>query len=159
MLIPGHRGALLVRYRVDEPAHAELWVDGVRAVGPTLFAQQDGQLRWFARTRGADATRGVHRLELGAVDIAGNVGKRVSIGTLRVTYIRFARPLVRVRAGGRIVLGYSPPDAARWQLNSRSGIARHGRLAIKAPALPGRYSLYILQYTHADRATVVTDRE
>jgi hypothetical protein len=59
-----------IRYRVTEPAHPLLFVDGRRVILGNAKALT-AQFQWFARLR-----RGRHRLQLAAVDLAGNVGRR-----------------------------------------------------------------------------------
>jgi hypothetical protein len=69
---------VLIRYRVSEPAHPLLYVDGRRVVVGYAKAQT-AQFQWFARLR-----RGRHRLQLAAVDLAGNVGSRTKPFVVRV---------------------------------------------------------------------------
>lgn len=64
----GHR--VLFHYRVSEPAHPLLFVDGHRVVRGNATATT-AQFQWFARLR-----PGRHRLQLAALDLAGNVGPR-----------------------------------------------------------------------------------
>jgi hypothetical protein len=64
----GHR--VLIRYGVTEPAHPLLYVDGRRVVLGNAKALT-AQFQWFARL-----PAGRHRLQLAAVDLAGNVGPR-----------------------------------------------------------------------------------
>jgi hypothetical protein len=59
-----------IHYRVSEPAHPLLFVDGRRVIVGHATAP-NAQLQWFARLR-----PGRHRLELAAADLAGNVGPR-----------------------------------------------------------------------------------
>lgn len=59
-----------VFYRVNEPAHAVLYVNGTKKVGPTLSKLRRAQLQWRAPAPGR------YRLQLAAVDLAGNVGPR-----------------------------------------------------------------------------------
>ena len=64
------RARVLIRYRVSETAHPLLYVDGRRVIRGNAKALT-AQFQWFARLR-----RGRHRLQLAAVDLAGNVGPR-----------------------------------------------------------------------------------
>jgi biotin carboxylase len=68
-LVAGRTG-LVVRYVFGEPARAMLVVDGRRVAG-TRSAARQGTLRWPERTR-----PGVDRLELVAIDPAGNRSSR-----------------------------------------------------------------------------------
>ena len=69
---------VLIRYRVSERAHPLLYVDGRRVVVGYPKAQT-AQFQWFARLR-----RGRHRLQLAAVDLAGNVGRRTKPFVVRI---------------------------------------------------------------------------
>jgi hypothetical protein len=66
------------RYRVSEPAHPLLFADGRRVVTGNAKALT-AQFQWFARLR-----RGRHRLQLAAVDLAGNVGARTRPFVVRI---------------------------------------------------------------------------
>jgi FlgD Ig-like domain len=66
------------RYRVSEPAHPLLFVDGRRVIVGNAKALT-AQFQWFARLR-----RGRHRLQLAAVDLAGNVGPRTRPFVVRI---------------------------------------------------------------------------
>jgi FlgD Ig-like domain len=67
-----------IRYRVTEPAHPLLFVDGRRVVVGNAKALT-AQFQWFARLR-----RGRHHLRLAAVDLAGNVGPRTRAVVVRI---------------------------------------------------------------------------
>jgi hypothetical protein len=74
---------LHVRYRVSESAHPILYVNGRRAVlgiGTAL----SGKFDWFGRRDGRRLRPGRYRLQLGAVDLAGNVGPRSTPFVVRV---------------------------------------------------------------------------
>jgi FlgD Ig-like domain len=70
------RSPVHVRYRVSEPAHPILYVNGRRKIvgyGKALV----GKFDWFARRANGRRLRpGRYRLQLAAVDLAGNVGPR-----------------------------------------------------------------------------------
>lgn len=67
-----------IRYRVSEPAHPLLFVDGQRVIVGNANALT-AQIEWFARLR-----PGRHRLQLAALDLAGNVGPRTRPFTVRI---------------------------------------------------------------------------
>jgi hypothetical protein len=74
-----HEGRRIrIRYRVTEPAHPLLFVDGRRVIVGNAKALT-AELQWFARLR-----RGRHRLQLAAVDLAGNVGPRTRPFVVRI---------------------------------------------------------------------------
>lgn len=77
------RPRLHVRYRVSESAHPILYVNGRRAVlgiGTAL----SGKFDWFGRRDGRLLRRGRYRLQLAAVDLAGNVGTRTVPFVVRI---------------------------------------------------------------------------
>lgn len=75
-LRPGQR--VRVFYRVSEPAHAVLYVNGKRV------AVTHSQLR-AARLQWQPAKPGRYRLQLAGLDLAGNVGQRTPVFVVRVT--------------------------------------------------------------------------
>jgi len=68
---------VIVRYRVSEPAHGMLFVNGRRVV-VTNGSVLRGKLQWKPRARGR------YRLQLAARDLAGNVGPRSRVFVVRV---------------------------------------------------------------------------
>jgi flagellar hook capping protein FlgD len=77
------RPRLHVRYRVNEAAHPILYVNGRRAVlgiGTALA----GKFDWFGRTDDHLLRPGRYRLQLAAVDLAGNLGERTPPFVVRV---------------------------------------------------------------------------
>jgi len=62
-----------VFYRVNEPAHAVLYVNGRKRAGPTNTKLRRAQLQWRAPGRGR------YRLQVAAVDLAGNLGPRTPV--------------------------------------------------------------------------------
>ncbi len=67
-----------IHYRVSEAAHPLLFADGRRVVVGNAKAL-NAQFQWFARLR-----PGRHRLQLAAVDLAGNVGPRTRPFVVRI---------------------------------------------------------------------------
>jgi hypothetical protein len=73
------RGQLVrVRYHLSEQAHGVLFVNGERTVGPTLTKLRSAKLQWRPQRRGR------YRLQLAAIDLAGNLGPRSPVFTMRV---------------------------------------------------------------------------
>ena len=68
---------VLVRYRVSEPAHGVLFVNGRRVV-VTNGTRLTGKLNWTPHGRGR------YRLQLAARDLAGNLGSGSSVFVVRV---------------------------------------------------------------------------
>jgi hypothetical protein len=141
-------------YRVSEPAHAILYVNGRRRyLGRTQ--QLTGEARWTGRTSGHGVPAGRYRLTLAARDIAGNVSKPVPIGVVRVRYVMVAERIVRVRAGARFRLRVlTDAPNVRWKLGKRSGAGKRS-LRLRAPSKPGTYRLLVQVNRHAALAVVV----
>jgi hypothetical protein len=152
-----HRRDLLrVRYKVDEPAHALLFVNGVQLVRGRL-PPRSGELRWYGRVGGHGVAAGRYRLTLRARDLAGNVSKPVRVGVLVVRYVTLAQRVVRVRAGTRFgIRALTDAPNVRWKLGRRTGVGRR-KLVLRAPARPGRYHLLVQVNTHAARAVVIVE--
>jgi hypothetical protein len=149
-ITPG-RSKIKAFYRLSEPAQAILYANGRRVVGPSRFHPVTGKLDWYANGFRA----GTYRLTLRALDLAGNLGPATKPVTIRIVYLELARHRLQVTPAGALAVRFGPIDTARWLLHGHTGIARHGRLRIKAPAAPGTYTLYVRSGGHADRATVV----
>ncbi len=66
-----------VVYRVSEPAHGVLFVNGKRVI-VTYTKSRTARLQWTPRRAR------LYRLQLAAVDLAGNLGPRSPVFTLRV---------------------------------------------------------------------------
>lgn len=145
---------LEVRYRVSEPAHVILYVGGERRYR-SRSQQTTGIARWFGYVNGRGVRAGRYRVAIAARDIAGNLSRRVLVGTLFVRYVRLPHAVYRVAAGtkfGTHVLTDS--RGVRWRLGKRHGTGR-SRLVLRAPKQPGRYRLTVGVGDHQATATVV----
>jgi hypothetical protein len=78
-----NRPRLHVRYRVSESAHPILYVNGQVAVLGAAKALS-GKFDWFARRDGRRLPPGRYRLQLAAVDLAGNLGPRTRVFSVRI---------------------------------------------------------------------------
>lgn len=151
----GRRDAVVARYRISERAQVALYVDGARQVLKRGVRPQ-GEIRWTGLIDGEPATRGVYRLQVGATDVAGNVGQRSRPAAVAVRYVALGRKRIRAVAGRPFsVLVVSDASRVRWRLGDRSGTARPGTLRLRAPDTPGRVALVVSANGHADRAVVV----
>jgi hypothetical protein len=72
------RQRVRVFYRVSEPAHVVLFVNGKRRVGPTYTKSRSAQLQWRPQRPGN------YRLQLAALDPAGNLGPLAPVFVVRV---------------------------------------------------------------------------
>src|SRR5262249_50528141 len=79
------RGAkkVLIRYHVSENAHVIVYVNGRRDVVGGAKARVS-KVDWYARRYGERLPRGRYRLQLAAVDLAGNIGARTPVFVVRV---------------------------------------------------------------------------
>jgi hypothetical protein len=78
-----NRSRLHVRYRFNESAHPLLYVNGhqvVRGIGTALV----GKFDWGGRRDDRLLRPGRYRLQLAAVDLAGNVGERTTPFVVRI---------------------------------------------------------------------------
>ncbi len=79
--------SLVIRYRVDEPARALLYADGM--LGQRRKQRQlEGTLRWYGRVGGKRLDAGRYELAVAAEDIVNNRSRPVPAGTVRISYPR-----------------------------------------------------------------------
>jgi hypothetical protein len=76
--LPAPRQRVRVFYRVSEPAHVVLFVNRKRRVGPTYTKSRSAQLQWRPQRPGK------YRLQLAALDPAGNLGPLTPVFVVRV---------------------------------------------------------------------------
>lgn len=150
----GRNELVRVAYRVDEPAHALLYVDGEQRIRGR-FQRREDKLQWFGKVDGRALSPGRYRLSVAAEDPAGNVSRRTAPVAVTIRYIELARELVRVRARTRFGIGVTTDARSfRWRFAGGTGSARPGVLVLRAPK-PGRYRLFVEARGHADSAGVV----
>jgi hypothetical protein len=142
-------------YRVDEPARVALFVNGrqrVRKAGQ----RQEGTIQWFGRVDGRSLPRGVYRLELGARDVAGNLGVRTPAKPVVIRYVALVRRRIETTPGRRFgVRVLSDAARVRWRFGPNRGVAPPGRLKLRAPRAPGRYRIVVSANGHRDRGVVI----
>jgi hypothetical protein len=155
----GRSDVVHVRYRIDEHAHALLYVSG-RQEARTKFQRLQDNVNWYGRLDSRRLPPGTYRLELGAVDLAGNESKRVPAGTVRIRYVALPTRTYRVAPGAVVSVPVST-DAAhvRYVLRRRAAVVASGssapRLKLQAPRRPGRYALTVDVLGHSAAATLV----
>ncbi len=151
----GRRDAAVARYRLSERAQAMLYVDGRRQV-VKRGTRREGTIRWQGEIDGEPAVKGLYRLTLRAVDLAGNASLRSDPAVVRVRFVELGRRRIEVEPGGRFaVLVVTDAPTVRWRFAGRTGTAPRGSLRLTAPEAPGRYALVVRANGHAARATVV----
>ena len=144
-----------VRYHIDKPARARLYVDEVqRVVGASL--RPNGELVWYGMVGGVSLPPRRYVLTLAAVDRAGNQAVPVKAGSVRIRYVELAGPVLRATAGGVLRVRVST-DARRvsWRLGRRTGVGKTPLFRIRAPATPGHYRLVVTANGHQAGAFVV----
>ncbi len=147
-------GRITVTYRVSEPASAVLYVNGIRRVR-SRFHPLQGNVQWFGTIGSVPLPAGTYRLQLAAIDLAGNLGPRTPATPVRIRYIEPASAVVHARTGRPLVVRYLPALPVRWQLGTRHGFAAHGVVRVRAPSQAGTYGLFLTRGSHAARVTVV----
>jgi hypothetical protein len=151
----GRKDFFAVPYRLSEPGHAILVVDGRQAV-VTPSAARRGVLRWDGRVDGRVVAPGNHVLRISASDLSGNRAKPFPFAVVQVRYVTLGRDRVLASPGGRFaILARSDAAQVTWRFKGRSGVAQPGTLRFKAPRKPGVYRLYVSSGGHSDRALVV----
>jgi hypothetical protein len=149
-----------VAYRINERAHAILFVRGTRVVY-TKSQKQVGEMQWTGKLgkpgKSPKPVRpGRYLLTVAARDEAGNQSKPYPFAIAQVRYITLARDRVVVRPGGKFALRVSADTpTVQWKLHGRSGTQRTGTLHFTAPKSAGVYRLYVTAGTHAAKCTVV----
>ena len=124
------------------------------------FQRLRDEVDWFGKVGGSALPPGRYRLELVAVDLAGNRSRPVSAGVVRIRYVTLAQRVLRAAPGRRIAVAVST-DArrVRWTLRRGASLVASGssgrRLVLRAPSKPGRYVLLVSAARHQARADVV----
>jgi hypothetical protein len=151
----GRSDRVVLTYRVDEPAHVSLYVNGRQRV-VKKGSRTGGTIDWYGKVRGVSLPPGRYSLSLAALDRAGNLGHRTRPVRVILRYVALSRSRIVVAAGGVLTLFVST-DANRvdWHLFGRSGTVAPGTIHLRAPRRPGRYTLTIGEHGHAARSVVV----
>lgn len=148
----GRGDAITIRFRVSEPSHVVLLVNGRRRIRTRPGKEA---IRWAPRRR---RHPGLERLQLVAVDAAGNraAGRAFYV---RVRYLEVTPTRLRVRPRRQIVVRVST-DYPRytWRLGRRRASARAHTLRVRAPARPGRYRLVVRASDRRDTVSVLVRR-
>jgi hypothetical protein len=149
----GRNDRIRVAYRITEPAHAMLYVDGTRVIY-TRRRLQRSTLDWNGKIGGKAALPGTYRVWLAAEDPAGNVSNG-KVERILVRYVELSRDSIRAKAGTRFGVRVLADRRVHWRLGQRRGTAAPGLMILRAPAKPGRYRLVVTVPRHAAAATVI----
>jgi hypothetical protein len=151
----GHNDVYRVHYRLNEPGHGVLLVDG-RQVARAPVRSRQGALVWNGRIDGRTARRGPHVLKITAEDAAGNRARPFPFAVVTVRYVALGRSRVVARPGTHFaILVQSDAPKVAWLFNRARGAASPGTLRFRAPRKRGVYRLYVTDGEHAAKALVV----
>ena len=151
----GRNDFFRIAYRLSEPAHAILLVDG-RQVEYTLRKKTEGFLTWNGRVDHHVARPGNHVLRISAQDAAGNRATPFPFAVVQVRYVRLGRDRVLAKPGTRFaILVLSDAKQVSWLFARGHGTARPGTLEFRAPRKRGVYRLYVGAAGHSAKAVVV----
>jgi FlgD Ig-like domain len=144
-----------IAYKASERARMRLLVNGKQRVRK-LGQAPSGAIQWYGKFRGRPVRPRTYRLELVAVDDAGNRSRRVSAGAVRVRYLELGLDTIRVRAGTRFGMRVRT-DARRygWLFARGRGSSTARYLVLRAPQKPGRYRLFVQTRGRGDSSRVV----
>ena len=147
-----------IRYRADERATVDLFVDGRRALR-RQGTRPSGTMDWFGLAGGEELPEGLHTLRLVARDPAGNRGPSSSSRTVRIRYLSLGRDRIVTAPNARFaLLALSQARTLQWRLGGRVGRQPPGTLRLQAPVRPGRYVLQVMANGRTKRVVVVVRR-
>jgi hypothetical protein len=154
----GRRDGIHIRYTLSEPANAILLVDGVQRE-KTRFRPLRGTVSWYGRIDRKLLPPGTHRVQLAAVDPAGNRATAKETVVVRIRFVELWRTKIRVSRGARFGVRYNA-DAplVHWRFAGRTGIGRRGKLVLTAPKRKGTFPLVVSERGHAVRGAVYVGR-
>lgn len=151
----GRADGVSVAYELSERGRVRLFVNGKlrarkRGQAPT------GAVQWYGRFRGHPVRPRLYRLELLAVDEAGNRSKRVFAGPVRVRYVELGLDTIRARAGTRFgVRVHTDARSYTWLFARGRGRSSARYLVLRAPRKAGGYRLFVGARGRGDSARVV----
>ena len=145
-------GSTHIRFRLSERAAAQLYIDGKRVVRSRFRLRK---IDWRGKING-HVSVGVHKLQLAAVDEAGNVSKKTAPFTITVRFVTLVPSHIRVPAKKRFHVTISTDRSqVRWRFANRSGRVSGSSLTLRAPARAGLYRL-VVRYGPYSARTLVT---
>jgi hypothetical protein len=154
----GVRDGVRLAYSVSERANVALLVNGKQRAR-SRFRPLEGSIGWFGLVKGKSVAAARYRLELVAIDVAGNRSRPAGPVTIRVRYVDLSRANIRVVAGRRFGVRYvTDAKVVRWRLGNRSGTSRDGRIEATAPLQPGTFTLVVTANGKSVRTAVYVRR-
>ena len=147
----GHRDRYVVKYSLDGPGRALLFV-GKRRVEVT----RSGNLTWNGKLNGKPVRPGNYTLQAAARDPAGNLSKPFPFAVVTVRYVELGRTRILAKPGTHFAVRVlTDAPVVSWRLNGGHGESRSHTLRFRAAARPGVYRLYVEAAGHAAKALVV----
>ena len=154
----GRGDGVAIRYRLDEPGRALLYVNGEQRVRGRARERLEAQIEWYGKVGREPLPTGRYRLEVAAEDLAQNRSRAVRAGKIRIRYVTLGSTIVRVRAGRTFRIQVdTDANSYRWRLGSRMGVARGRVLRLRARRA-GRFVLLVTASGHSARALVEVSR-
>ena len=151
----GRADGVSLSYELSERGRVRLLVNGKQRVRK-LGQAPAGALQWFGKFRGRPVKPRLYRLELVAIDDAGNHSRRVFAGSVRVRYLELGLDTIRARAGTRFgVRVHTDVRSYSWLFARGRGRSSARYLVLRAPEKPGRYRLFVGARGRGDSARVV----
>jgi FlgD Ig-like domain len=150
----GRADGVSIAYELSERGRVRLFVNGKQRVRK-LGQAPTGAIQWFGKFRGRAVKPRLYRLELVAIDDAGNRSRAV-VGTVRVRYLELGLDTIRARAGTRFgVRVHTDVKAYNWLFARGRGRSSARYLVLRAPRKPGRYRLFVGARGRGDSARVL----
>jgi FlgD Ig-like domain len=151
----GRADGVSISYELSERGRMRLLVNGKQRVRK-LGQAPTGALQWFGKFRGRPVKPRLYRLELVAIDDAGNRSRRTFVGAVRVRYVELGLDTIRARAGTRFGVRVHT-DARRygWLFARGRGSSSARYLVLRAPRKPGLYRVFVGARGRGDSARVV----
>jgi len=160
----GRRDHIAIKFDVSKVARPLLLINGRRAIRGRL-THVTGVLSWSGRVSGRKRSGRVNRrklppgtysLSLRSQDVAGNRGPATHPHRVVIRYITVRHKIVRARPGHKFTITVSS-DARRiyWNMHGKRGVARPGKITLKAPKPHGRYRIVLRAIDHYAIAHVV----
>jgi FlgD Ig-like domain len=139
----GRSDRVTIRYRESEPAKPLLFVNGKLRVR-ARFPRTQGSLSWYGAVGGRPVRPGAYTLVLKTRDVAGNLSRKPVRLSLRVRYVELRPKQLHVKTGAPFTVRVVT-DLRRvaWRLAKHTGTGAPPVLHLRAPQLPGRYTLVV----------------
>ncbi len=145
-----------ILYRVSEPAKVLVYLGGQLLIRGRFHRPQDS-VTWYGLVAHKPLKPGTYTLDVGAVDLAGNVTPKARRRPLAIAvrYIALTPRRVRVHPGASFTV-HVATDAPTysWTLNGRRGMSAKHALRLKAPQKAGTYALVAEENGHTARTAV-----